>query len=49
MGFEPGLAGWKVQRNPLSYGGTPRLCLCRVLSGLSIDPEAPGTNFDVTR
>ena len=21
-GLEPGLAGWKVQKNPLSYGGT---------------------------
>ena len=24
LGFEPGLAGWKEQKNPLSYGGTPR-------------------------
>ena len=23
MGLEPGAAGWKVQTNPLSYGGTP--------------------------
>ena len=23
LGFEPGAAGWKVQTNPLSYGGTP--------------------------
>ena len=22
LGFEPGVAGWKVQMNPLSYGGT---------------------------
>ena len=22
-GLEPGEAGWKAQRNPLSYGGTP--------------------------
>ena len=23
LGFEPGVAGWKAQTNPLSYGGTP--------------------------
>ena len=23
LGLEPGVAGWKVQTNPLSYGGTP--------------------------
>ena len=23
MGLEPWAAGWKVQTNPLSYGGTP--------------------------
>ena len=23
LGVEPGAAGWKVQTNPLSYGGTP--------------------------
>ena len=23
LGLEPGAAGWKVQMNPLSYGGTP--------------------------
>ena len=23
MGLEPGVAGWKMQRNPLSYGDTP--------------------------
>ena len=23
LGLEPGLAEWKVQTNPLSYGGTP--------------------------
>ena len=22
MGLEPGAAGWKAQKNPLSYGGT---------------------------
>ena len=22
LGLEPGVAGWKVQMNPLSYGGT---------------------------
>ena len=25
MGLEPGVAGWKVQMNPLSNGGTPFL------------------------
>ena len=25
LGIEPGVAGWKVQTNPLSYGGTPRV------------------------
>ena len=24
LGFERGVAGWKAQTNPLSYGGTPR-------------------------
>ena len=24
LGFEPG--GWKVQKNPLSYGSTPEIC-----------------------
>ena len=23
LGLEPGVAGWKAQTNPLSYGGTP--------------------------
>ena len=23
LGFKPGAAGWNVQTNPLSYGGTP--------------------------
>ena len=23
LGLEPGVAGWKMQTNPLSYGGTP--------------------------
>ena len=23
LGFEPRVAGWKAQTNPLSYGGTP--------------------------
>ena len=22
LGFEPGVAGWKAETNPLSYGGT---------------------------
>ena len=25
LGLEPGAAGWKVQTNPLSYGGNPYL------------------------
>ena len=25
LGFEPGVAGWKAQMNPLSYGGTPEV------------------------
>ena len=25
LGLEPGPAGWRVQMNPLSYGGTPKL------------------------
>ena len=25
LGFEPRAPGWKVQTNPLSYGGTPIL------------------------
>ena len=24
FGLEPSAAGWKVQTNPLSYGGTPK-------------------------
>ena len=24
LGLEPGVAGWKAQTNPLSYGGTPK-------------------------
>ena len=27
LGFEPGVAGWKAQTNPLSYGGTPDISL----------------------
>ena len=27
LGFEPGVARWKMQTNPLSYGGTLRLLL----------------------
>ena len=27
LGLEPGAAGWKVQTNPQSYGGTPYLPL----------------------
>ena len=25
LGLEPGAAGWKVETNPLSYGGTPMI------------------------
>ena len=25
LGLEPGVAGWKAQTNPMSYGGTPNL------------------------
>ena len=28
LGFEPGVAGWKVQTNPLNYGGTPTFGRC---------------------
>ena len=28
LGLEPGAAGWQVQTNPLSYGGTPSLLFC---------------------
>ena len=27
LGLKPGASGWKAQTNPLSYGGTPKLCL----------------------
>ena len=27
LGFEPGVAGWKAQMNPLSYGGTPKIVM----------------------
>ena len=31
MVVEPGAAGWKVQTNPLSYGGTPFIaCLHKI-------------------
>ena len=33
LGLEPGAAGWKAQKNPLSYGGTPNPFKC--LQGLS--------------
>ena len=26
LGLEPMAAGWKLQTNPLSYGGTPIIC-----------------------
>ena len=25
LGLEPGMVGWQLQANPLSYGGTPAL------------------------
>ena len=30
LGLKPGAAGWKVQTNPLSYGGTPRKEIIKV-------------------
>ena len=33
LGLEPGVAGWKAQMNPLSYGGTPNqsfLCHAKI-------------------
>ena len=27
LGVEPRVAGWKAQTNPLSYGGTPFICI----------------------
>ena len=39
LGVKPGVAGWKAQTNPLSYGGTPifqiqQLKMCLTLTGL---------------
>ena len=31
LGFKPGAAGWKVQMNPLSYGGTPLQSFFQIL------------------
>ena len=33
LGLEPGVAGWKVQMNPLSYGSTPYSYLYYYLGG----------------
>ena len=32
LGFEPGAAGWKVQKKPRSYGGHPKTYLTTYLS-----------------
>ena len=37
LGVEPGVAGWKAQMDPLSYGGTPWLHI--LLLKRSIDGE----------
>ena len=34
LGVKPGAAGWKVQTNPLSYGGTPN-CPLEILHSTS--------------
>ena len=31
LGLEPGAAGWKTQTNPLSYGGTPKIQMLRLI------------------
>ena len=45
LGFEPGAAGWKVQMNPLSYGGTPLFSSCYTANsvGWNEDPLASMT------
>ena len=35
LGVEPGVAGWKAQTNPLSYGGTPFSCHFTISKNLS--------------
>ena len=42
LGHEPGAAGWKVQINPLSYGGTPPMHLGH---GGLIDQSKDGLPF----
>ena len=37
LGFEPWVAGWKAQTNPLSYGGTPQLTVLSFLQELFIN------------
>ena len=32
LGLKPGVAGWKVLSNPLSYGGTPVLSFIKFVS-----------------
>ena len=32
LGLEPGVAGWKAQTNPLSYGGTPKKMKARLFN-----------------
>ena len=39
LGLKPGMAGWKAQTNPLSYGGTPskrKKYMVRVVSVLEV-------------
>ena len=40
LGLEPGVAGWKEQTNPLSYGSTPSVTDCL----LQIPPNIPRTS-----
>ena len=34
LGLKPGVAGWKAQMNPLTYGGSPLKNMPRFFSGL---------------
>ena len=40
LGLKPGVAGWKAQTTPLSYGGTPSLLISvnNSLHKLVVDP-----------
>ena len=37
-GFEPGVAGWQAQRDPLSYGGTPVIPSFFLMLNVKNDP-----------